>query len=216
MNTSELPFWDCLIKWNPNDSLNLTIYQKPTHSIRHIDFNFVHPFSAKILLTLNLFRRATRIITLEEDKVKEKESIINILRSNSFPIDIVKNISKQNYPSVNNSLNERPWICTVVLPQHQGMTKQLQRILKSYKTKTFCKNTNTLRNTFIRMKYTIPFTSTQNFIVAQFYKSIKSQELFPTIHCPSYIVEHYIIMIRKKLHCGCSNIIQLLSLGSSR
>lgn len=69
---SELPFLDFLVKRNSSRSLNLAVYRKPAHSNRLINFNTATPSSAEISLALNVFRRATKIITTE-DKLEQKD-----------------------------------------------------------------------------------------------------------------------------------------------
>lgn len=64
------------------------------HSNRYIDFNSAHPFSAKISLAPNLFRRANKIIISEEDKQKEQKNVINVLRFNNFPMNIIRSVLK--------------------------------------------------------------------------------------------------------------------------
>ena len=114
------------MKRNINGVLNVSIYRKPTHSNRYIDFHSAHPFSAKISLALNLFRRANKIITSEEDKRKEQKNVISILQFNNFPMKIIRSILKQD-SSVrnNNNSNEMPWIGTAVLPYRLGTTEEL-------------------------------------------------------------------------------------------
>ncbi|VDO66111.1 unnamed protein product [Schistosoma margrebowiei] len=115
-------FYHCLEKRYLNGILNLYIYQKPTYSNRYVDFNSVHPFSAKILLALNLFRRGNKIITSEEDKQKEQKNVISILQFNDVPMKIIRSILKQDVSlrNNNNNSNEIPWTGTAVLPYHHG------------------------------------------------------------------------------------------------
>ena len=45
--TDVLPFLDTLTKPTPN-SIESTVYRKPTHTNRYLDYNSNHPFSAKL------------------------------------------------------------------------------------------------------------------------------------------------------------------------
>lgn len=58
------------------------------------------------------------------------------------------------------------------------MRETLQRILKTYKIKTFYRTTNTLRNSLDRIKDTIPFTSKQSSVdYDAFYVAESSYEI---------------------------------------
>ncbi|VDO84050.1 unnamed protein product [Schistosoma margrebowiei] len=111
----------------------LTALKITRHSNRYIDLSSSHPFTAKISLGLDLFKKATKIIASEENWLEEKYNITNILRFNNFPKNIIENRLKQNCPSVNNNPNERSRIGTMVLPYHQGRAEELKWILKPYK-----------------------------------------------------------------------------------
>lgn len=118
-----MPFLDCLVKGNSNESPNITIYLKPTYINRYIDFNSEQPFNAKISLAPNLFRRGTKIITSEENKLTVKDDIISISRLSNFPKNIIENILRQNCPSINNNVTERYWIGTVIFIYSQCKTE---------------------------------------------------------------------------------------------
>ena len=55
--TDGLPFLDTLTKPTPN-SIESTVYRKPTHTDRYLDYNSNHPISAKLSVTHTLTHRA--------------------------------------------------------------------------------------------------------------------------------------------------------------
>ena len=54
-----LPFLDTLTKPTPN-SIESTVYRKPTHTDRYLDYNSIHPISAKLSVIHTLIHRANQ------------------------------------------------------------------------------------------------------------------------------------------------------------
>ena len=55
--TDGLPFLDTLTKPTPT-SIESTVYRKPTHTDRYLDYNSNHPISAKLSVIHTLTHRA--------------------------------------------------------------------------------------------------------------------------------------------------------------
>ena len=81
--TDGLPFLDTLIKPTPN-SIESTVYRKPTHTDRNLDYNFNHPFSAKLSVIHNLIHRAKQVCSTPEFLVKEIDHIHKVLQDNHY------------------------------------------------------------------------------------------------------------------------------------
>ena len=63
--TDGLPFLDTLTKPTPN-SIDSTVYRKPTHTDRYIDYNSNHPISAKLSVIHTLTHRAIQVCSTPE------------------------------------------------------------------------------------------------------------------------------------------------------
>ena len=63
--TDGLPFLVTLTKPTPN-SIESTVYRKPTHTDRYLDYNSNHPISAKLSVIHTLFHRAKQICSTPE------------------------------------------------------------------------------------------------------------------------------------------------------
>ncbi|KAM7281301.1 uncharacterized protein ISCGN_006202, partial [Ixodes scapularis] len=89
-----LPFLDALVK-RQGDKLGFTVYRKPTHTGRYLDYDSNHPTSHKTSVVSTLLSRATTICSSEKDRRKEKQTIladtkktaIQGVLSNALPVD---------------------------------------------------------------------------------------------------------------------------------
>ena len=59
-----LPFLDILTKPSPN-SIESTVYRKPTHTDRYLDYNSNHPISPKLSVIHTLIHRAKYVLCLD-------------------------------------------------------------------------------------------------------------------------------------------------------
>ena len=116
--------------------LNLSVYRKPTHSGRYLNFNSHHPISAKCSTADALFNRAELITTDATRKDEEFRKVTQELLANDYPsrfvasrLDRAKNRNQQA-PSPTSSRRQQEKISTVVMPFVDGVTQPLQRVLK--------------------------------------------------------------------------------------
>ena len=58
--TGGIPFLDTLTKPTPN-SIESTVYRKPTHTDRYLDYNSNHPISAKLPVIHSLIHKAKQV-----------------------------------------------------------------------------------------------------------------------------------------------------------
>ena len=71
--TDRLPFLNTLTKPTPN-SIESTVYRKPIHTDRYLDYNSNHPISAKLAVIYTLIHRAKQVCSTHEFLVKENGS----------------------------------------------------------------------------------------------------------------------------------------------
>ena len=108
----KLPFLDGEIE-RENARLNLSVYRKPTHSGRYLNFNSHHPISAKCSTADALFNRAELITTDATQKDVKFRKVTQELRANDYPsrfvasrLDRAKN-RKQQAPSPTSSRRQQ-------------------------------------------------------------------------------------------------------------
>ncbi|CAH8434907.1 unnamed protein product, partial [Heterobilharzia americana] len=80
----ELPMLDCRIKRRIDGGLDTTVYRKPTHSNRYLDFKSSHPVSVKAGLVKCLNNRAEKLTSHCKDLNKELKHIKEALITNNY------------------------------------------------------------------------------------------------------------------------------------
>ncbi|KAI8122664.1 hypothetical protein CVS40_6383 [Lucilia cuprina] len=93
-NNCRLPYLDTVIIRDGED-IRMDWYQKPTASGRIINFYSCQPKHV-IMNTADNFIK--RVLTISDEKFHKdnKDRIIKIIRMNAFPMDIIKNLLKDN------------------------------------------------------------------------------------------------------------------------
>ena len=66
---------DCKIKRRLDGRLDTSVYRKPTHSNKYLDFNSSHPKSVKIGLIKCLYNRAMNLTSKQDDLNNEIKQI---------------------------------------------------------------------------------------------------------------------------------------------
>ena len=77
--TYRLPFLDTLTKSTPN-SIESTVYRKPTYTDRHLNYNSNHPISATLSVIYILINRAKKVCSTPEFLAKEMDRHTNPTR----------------------------------------------------------------------------------------------------------------------------------------
>ena len=82
--TDGLPFLDTLTKPTPN-SIESTVYRKPTHTDRYLDYNSNHPISRKLSVIHPLIHRAKQVCSTPEFLAKEMDHLHRVLQDKPLP-----------------------------------------------------------------------------------------------------------------------------------
>ena len=152
-----IPMLDTLIHRQPNGSLICSVYRKPTPTDQYLDFKSHHPLQHKLGVIRTLMYRADTIVSLEEDKIKEREHVKNSLKNCGyqdwvFQIGINKEVNKQQQRN-----KERPRAKgSVVIPYVQGISEHMARLFQSKGIRTHYKPINSLRRHLVAPKDKIP------------------------------------------------------------
>ena len=77
---SILPFLDTLVQQNPDKTISVKVYRKPTHTNQYLNHTSHHSTSAKQSVITALFNRAGNVISTEKDKEEEKYHILAALQ----------------------------------------------------------------------------------------------------------------------------------------
>ena len=76
-----LPYIDARTHRNPDGSLRLTVYRKPTHTDQYLNFQSNHHISHKLAVPKTLLHRADTVITDENDMPSEEKHIKRALKN---------------------------------------------------------------------------------------------------------------------------------------
>ena len=88
-----LPFLDTLLQRRDDGSLDVTVYRKPPHTDRYLDFQSHHPSHVKRGLVRCLYDRARSITTRQDNLKKEECHLAKVLKQNGYPSSFIRSSS---------------------------------------------------------------------------------------------------------------------------
>ena len=157
---SMLPFLHTLVQRNPDKTISVKVYRKPTHTNQYLNYTSHHSTSAKQSVITALFDRADNIVSSEKDKEEEKQHVLAALQQNGYPRDFIMKVIKQpnrrkerttEVTEEESKLNKK-----INLPYIQGASEQLRRTFNKYNIKTTFYTPATLRSLLSKLKDLIP------------------------------------------------------------
>ena len=88
---------------NPNHTIHATVYRKPTHTDRYLDWNSNHPISVKWSVIKALSNKAKMVCSTPELLAKEMDYLNKVLHRNSYPNWFLKKTN--NRPHMDQATN---------------------------------------------------------------------------------------------------------------
>ena len=155
--TDGLPFLDTLTKPTPN-SIEFTVYRKPTHTDRYLDYNFNHPISAKLSVIHSLIHRAKQICSTPELLAKEMDHLHRVLQDSHYPTQFFQQSKPQQKANKKPNPSTVKFIegARVVIPYIKGLREQYRHTLAKYRARVFFKGTSTTKSLLMHPKDPIP------------------------------------------------------------
>ena len=155
--TDGLHFLDTLTKPTSN-SIESTVYRKPTHTDRYLDYNSNYPILAKLSVIHTLIHNAKQVCSTPKFLAKEMDHLCKVLHDNNYPTQFFQQDKPQQ------KTNKKPNPSTgrfiegvrVVIPYIKGLSEQYRHILAKYKVRVFFKGTSTIKSLFMHLKGPIP------------------------------------------------------------
>ena len=92
-SNGRLPFLDVLLEHEEDGSISTTVYRKPTHTDRYLDFSSHHPLAHKIAVVKTLHGRAEAISSSVVHKDSEIRHVRQALGTNGYPRGVVERYS---------------------------------------------------------------------------------------------------------------------------
>ena len=88
-SNGQLPFPDVLLRHDPDGSIATSVYRKPTHTDRYLDFSSHHPLAHKIAVVRTLHTRAESINSSVLGKDEGTRHLKQALTSNGYPKTLI-------------------------------------------------------------------------------------------------------------------------------
>ena len=88
------PFFNTLLQRRDDGSLDVTVYRKPMHTGRYLDFHSHYSPQVKRGLVRCLFNRARTITTGQSKVQKEEQHLARVLRQNGYLSAFIHSSSK--------------------------------------------------------------------------------------------------------------------------
>ena len=66
--------------------IQVSVYRKPTHTDKYLDYNSHHPSQHKRSVVNTLLHRAQKIPSTNAERSRERKHVIKVLRDNNYPL----------------------------------------------------------------------------------------------------------------------------------
>ena len=159
---NRLPFLDTLVTRKHDGGLITSVYRKPTHTDRYLNFASHHPSNAKRAVVHSLMDRAKSIPSNPEHQGEEIQHVESTLINNGYPKQFIRNTMRNRGNNNNNEPDNQP-ITTAVLPYIQGTSERLVKVLKEYNIRGVMK-TSTIKQQLSKPKDKIEMESRVNIV----------------------------------------------------
>ena len=135
-----LPFMDVTIHRQEN-RLQTTVYRKPTHSGRYLNYDSHHPPSAKRSVVQALFKRIDYITKDEEAKEEEIKRIRTDLTANGYKPEFIRQTMRKSAKQVRKTkiaenANTTDKTLAVTIPYVEDLSESIRRILAPLNIRT--------------------------------------------------------------------------------
>ena len=151
------PLSGYLTKPTPN-SIESTVYRKPIHTDRYLDYNSNHPISAKLSVIHTLTHRAKQVCSTPELLAKEMDHLHRVLQINHYPPQFFQQGKTKQKTNKKPNLSMEKFIegARVVIPYIKGLSEQYRHTLAKYRISVFFKGTSTIKSLLMHPKGPIP------------------------------------------------------------
>ena len=181
-NNNKIPFLDVLLHRTSTGFLETSVYRKPTHTNQYLNFFSHQPLQHKASVVKTLAHRARTLTNTEEGRNYETNFIKEILKSNDYPTTFINKHMKipQSKPNTTEEINH-----SVTLSYVNGLSENIQRIMKGYKIATHFRPLKILKHDLSHIKDPVPLE--------------EQSDLVYQIECQPSCTKHYIGETKQKL-----------------
>ena len=133
----------------------ISVYRKPTHTDRYLQFHSHHPAQIKRGLVKWLFDRA-RDITRGRELKQDMKHLETVLQQNGYPAiaRFIQDANRQKLPSE----NQEPPVSTMSIRYIEGLSEDIKQNARNFNIRTVFTPQRTLRQSLTQVKDQLPET----------------------------------------------------------
>ena len=134
-----IPFLDTFSNSN-GEQIEVSVYRKPTHTVRYLDFNSSHPISVKRAVVRALIDRVSNVCSSPDILPKEMEHLSKVLHYNNYPQWLIDRWDKSDqnahlfHPKTGLETKKQFFIS---VPYYRGLSEAFKKVFK-YTHIQFC------------------------------------------------------------------------------
>ena len=154
-----IPFLDTFPRPSgANLKIVTSVYRKPTHTDRYLDYNSNHPKSAKRAVVRALTDRAKNICSTPELLAEEMDHLMKILRYNNYPQWMINKQGRNDSRTDTGSLidpktgNEVKKSIFISAPYFPGLSESFKQLFKYTPVQVCFKGQNTIKSLLMHPK----------------------------------------------------------------
>ena len=137
------------------EEIEVSVYRKPTHTDRYLDFNSSHPILAKRAVVRALMDRANNVCSSSDILAKEVEHLSKVLHYNNWPEWFIYKWGKSDqkgpllHPETGNGIKKQYFNS---VPYFPGQSEAYKKIFKYTHMQVCFKDINMLKSLLIHPK----------------------------------------------------------------
>ena len=147
--SGQLACWDVSVQQMEDGSLATSVYRKPTHTDRYLQYWSHYPVNQKVRVARTLLSRANSITSNNEKKIEEFHQITKTLKNNRFSSN---KCSFKKYMKNHNIKKTKKLKRFTSTPYVQGVSRTISRILTQFGIGVAIKPHHTLYSLFRKPK----------------------------------------------------------------
>ena len=124
------PFWT-LLRRRGDGTISTSIYRKPTHTDRYLQYSSHRRVHVKRGVASCLFNRA-RIVFGRDSIGREEEHLSEVLRTNGYPDHVIRSAARVR----EGQRKETPPKYTICIPYVSGVSEDLRRVCRRLDIRT--------------------------------------------------------------------------------
>ena len=128
---AQLAFLDVLVIWNPDRTLATSVYRKPTHTDRYLDFQSHHLIAHKLAVIRTLNHRAKNLPSTPTAIAEEERRVAQALKKNGYPRKMIEQQTHHSSPPSQDTTPQKGLcnhpVCEEHLRIHQKNPRTIRR-----------------------------------------------------------------------------------------